>query len=452
MLVEHSRRHDITPLDFADIEAIDPHYFNATLHQHGMDLGLFGGVGTTARAQGTSQQQQVAAQKRALLRSFRKNTRKRYALWNNQINSVAYGTTQSAVAPQVGLATRIWAIVRLNARDSGTTSSTLLPRGPFNFVQRLQLVTNLGSNNIWDVDGWNTHFNNMSKSGQLGRHDINIDQEYTDTWASGAFYSTPYYANDPTFQYPQLATEADTYAVNFPLRIDLTPNVKKNFTQGMLNLQAPQVQASINMTFGQAANLYGSPNTQTVSGTVLIVYEYFEIPNPMRRVALPAGMLHCTLEQNQVISATGAQYYTIPRQGVLLRLQQETVLNSLLAKGGYVGSDQNPGTAGVDSFALQLNNQDTIYTIPYEIQKLRQMEEFGPFNQFAGMNLLEFFGAMDEPDAGDFRDSIDTEAVTTTNFITNVNSSATVGTAYMNVTREILLPFNTQATGVANAA
>lgn len=398
-----------------------------------------------------SQMAQMAQQKRQMLRSFRKNTRKRYALWNQNITGMGYGGTYSAVAPQVGLATRIWAQFRFDVRDAGATTSTLLPRGPFGFVKRIQLVTNLGSNNIWDTDGWNAHCNNLTKGDSGNRADVNLDQEYTDLYPSNGA-TTRYYPNDPLFQYPQLAATANTYQVAFTLRIDLVPNVKKNFTQGMLNLQAPQVQASINVTTGQAADMYGSPTTQTLTGACNFYYEYFEIPNPLRRVALPSGMLHCTLQQTQAIAAAGLQQYTIPRQGILLRLQQETVLNSLLAKGGPVGTDNNAGTAGIDFFNLQLNNQDTIYTKNWELQKQLQQEEFDLFFSFAGMNIFDFFDAMDEPGSGDLRDAIDTEAVTTTIFGTSINSAATIGTAFMNLTREILLPFNTQATGVANAA
>lgn len=450
----------ITPIDddAAKLDAFCPGWDDwgkdLRVHRKSLAAWLWSDVVGTQQATNSQQQSQMAQmaqQKRQMLRSFRKNTRKRYALWNQNISGIGYGGQYSAVAPQVGLATRVWAQFRLNVQDTATTS-TLLPRGPYGFITRIQFVTNLGSNNIWDTDGWNCHFNNLTKGDSGNRADVNLDQEYTDLYpSSGA--TTRYYPFDPLWQYPQLATANTSFVVAFTLRIDLVPNVKKNFTQGMLNLQAPQVQASINISTGQAANLYGSPTAQTMTaGVCNFYYEYFEIPNPLRRVALPSGMLHCTLEQTQAIQASGLQQYTIPRQGILLRLQEEVVLNSLLAKGGTVGTGTNAGTAGVDFFNLQLNNQDTIYTKNYELQKQLQQEEFDLFNSFAGMFLFDFFDAMDEPGSGDMRDCIDTEAVTTTIFGTSVNGSATIGTAFMNLTREILLPFNTQATGVANAA
>lgn len=402
-----------------------------------------------AQAQPSQGSASAAAQQRKnLLRSFRRNTRKRYAQWNYGLQNIAFNGNASATAPQVGLASRVWIQFRLAVSDSAASPSvTKLARGPFNFVQRIQFVTNLGSNNIWDCDGWNTYVNNLSKSASTGRNDYGYNNGFDNA------FGTSDYANDPWYQYVTPTVQNTQYNICFTLRIDLTPNPGMNFTQGLLNLQAPQVQASINCVFGPQSSLFTTADTLTInSGSANIWYEYFEIPNPLRNVQLPSGMLHCTLEQNTPILATGVTTYTIPRQGILLRLQQETVLNSVLAKGGPVGAAGNAGTAGIDNYQLQLNNSDTIYNRNYELQKQLMREEFPSVQSFNGMDIFENFGALgiDEPCRGDLRDAIDTEAVTTTAFNTTIDSAATLGgtgTNYINSTREILLPFNTQAAG-----
>lgn len=392
-----------------------------------------------------------AQQRKAMLQSFRKNTRKRIAQWNYGLNNITSNAAGiSATAPQVGLASRIWIQFSLVVEDTTTSPSVAkLARGPYGFVQRVQFVTNLGSNNIWDCDGWNTHYNNLTKSVSSIRSDYGYDNAYNSAAGTSA------YANDPYFQYPAVTAANTQYNVCFTLRLDLNPNPGINFSQGLLNLQAPQVQASIICNFGNAAStLYSTSDSgfSLVSGSAIIWYEYFEIPNPLRKVALPSGMLHCTLQQNQAITSTGLNQYTIQRQGILLRLQQETVINNAWAYGGPAGAAGNPGTVGIDWFNLQLNNSDTIYTKNWALQKAYMLEEFPALQNFLGMQVFENFGAMDsdQPCRGDFRDAIDTEAVTTTQFGTYINSGATLGSLgsnYFNFVREILLPFNTQAAG-----
>ena len=406
--------------------------------------------GSTANVGSGGQPNSAAQARRQALKSFRKNTRRRYQLFSDSFpSSMVPGQYASVVCPQVGLLSRIFLYFQIQVKDSASSPSLAkLPRGPFNFVQRVQLQTNLGSNLIWDCDGWNTFYNNISKDLQQGRYDLITENGYD------VAVGTSDYPNTPRFQYPAVTVQNDTYNVNFVLRLDVGNNGGLNFTQGLLNLQAPQVQASVNVQLGQLTNLYSNPNSDsvTVTCTITPVIEFYQIPNAMRGVQLPSGALHCTLEQNLAFSVSPVQYL-IPRQGILLRLQQETVIDGALASGGSNGQatgSGNPPTAGIDSFQLQLMNSDTIYNRPWWLQKQIHYEEFGPAADFLGMDLHEFFGAMDLPARGDFRDCIDTEAVTTTSFNTYINSSATLGSNnnYINFTRELIIPFSMAAAGI----
>ena len=396
----------------------------------------------------------AAQARRAALKTFRKNTRRRYQYFSDSFPS-QMGENQfaSVVCPQVGLMSRVFLYFQIQVKDTNASPSLAkLPRGPFGFVKRVQLSTNLGSNLIWDCDGWNTHFNNLTKDLQSGRYDL-IGQNGYDA----AITASDYPAN-PRFQYPAVTVQNDVYNVNFVLRLDVGNNGGLNFTQGLLNLQAPQVQANVSVQLGALTDLYANPNSDayTLTCTITPIIEYYQIPNAMRGVTLPSGALHCTLEQNLAFSVSPVQYL-IPRQGILLRLQQETVIDGALAAGGSSGQATgagNPPTAGVDSFQLQLMNSDTIYNRPWWLQEQIQLEELGIPAEFLGMALHEFFGAMDLPARGDFRDCIDTEAVTTTAFNTFINSGATLGSNnnYINFTRELIIPFSMAAAGIVTPA
>ncbi len=395
-------------------------------------------------------QQLAVQQRRQMLRSFRNNTRKRHQTFAFTNGSISAGNVCTAILPQTGMASRVWLYFDITFSDAAAAPAcTKLARGPFNFVKNLRLWTNLGSNNIWDCDGFHTHMMNLEKGIVQGRYDLNVDNGYDS--------STTDYANDPWFQYPAVTVQNKVYHVRFVLRVDVSVNDKINFAQGLLNLQAPQLQTMIYCTLGQASDLYATTDTITLGGTVTAAYEYYEIPNPQRQVALPSGILHCTLEQNVPFATTGRVPWQIVRQGKLLRLLQETYLNGARAEGGTTtdqSTDGNPATAGIDAYELKINNSDIIYYKPYWLKAQTDLEEFPYLARFMGCTLHEFFDAVSLPSSGDKRDWIDTEAVTTTEFATYINSAATLGSNnnYFNFTREILVPFGGYGAGPQNPA
>ena len=416
------------------------------------------------------QLQGAMMQRRAILRQFRRNTRRR---WNSgsQTGPVTLSAVQqpfSFSVPQVGMCRAIYLyfdLVFAFASNPSSPTDTRTTRGPWNFVNRLQCVTNLGTNNIWDCSGWNTAVNNLTKDVTNAMMNGTTQAAKMTTYDAAPFVAPIFpegnaasdiYANYPTFQYPNPAKFSDTshWSVRFVLRIDVSANEGLNFTQGMVNLQAPQIQMTVQGSLGAVTDIYGNSGGQAinfVSGTITPQYEYYEIPSPLRGVPLPTGMLHLTLQDTLAFNTTGKTTYQIPRQGILLRLQQETILNgSPSSAGGIVGSGVNSGTAGVDTFELLINNSDTVYSLPYFLQTYLQNCRYRGLP--LGIYMHDFWSAMGLNARGDFRDAIDTEAVTTTQFNTWINSSASLGSSNnsFNFTREILVPFNTQATGMAS--
>lgn len=409
--------------------------------------------------------------RRQVLRQFRRNTRRR---WNmgSQTGPVTNLTSANQPfafsVPQVGMCRAIYLycdFLFAFAANPSSPTDTRKTRGPWNFINRLQCVTNLGSNNIWDTSGWGAFINNTTKD--VANQYANFSTQIATASTYGQISNlspmfpqgngaTDQYSGYPTFQYPNPADISTTasFAVRFVLRIDVSANEGLNFTQGMINLQAPQVTMTIQGNLGQATDIYGASGGQNinfVSGTITPYYEYYEIPSPLRQVPLPTGMLHCTLTDQQPFSSTGVVNYQIPRQGILLRLSQECIINAVPSgAGGVVGSGSNVGTAGIDTFELKLNNSDTIYSIPHWLQTYLQNNryKFLPL----GVYMHDFWSAMGLNARGDFRDCIDTEAVTTTQFNTWVNNSTSLGSNnnQFNFVREILVPYNTQATGQPN--
>src|SRR5215469_8767872 len=280
-------------------------------------------------AQGAAPQLQNAmVQRRAMLRQFRKNTRRRFNI-GSQTGPVTLngpGTPFAFSVPQVGMVRAIYLFFDTlwNYPSAPTApTDTRVARGPWGFVSRLQCITNLGSNNIWDASGWNTIVNNITKdvrnnmtlfggpiqaatygpgpamNAAIGWSSPAISPSVPQSNSSSAAADVAFPNRWSVFQYPSNATSTatTTWRVCFILRIDVSVNEGLNFTQGMINAQAPQIAITVQGTLGQNTDMYtvsGTVQPTWNSGTITPYYEYYEIPSPLRQVPLPTGMLHLT--------------------------------------------------------------------------------------------------------------------------------------------------------------
>jgi hypothetical protein len=333
---------------------------------------------------------------------FRYNTRQRI----QKISTRAYaaGTTLEPITiPQVGYLANI--VIQFRGTITLSGAGALTDKGPWNLLNKLTLASNQGAANLVDLTGYGafvSHFwlNEGSASNRAG---------IGDTVPSADYFAAP------------VAGGANVWALTY--YIPVSANDGRNFEIGLINLQAPEVRLQLNLTCG--ALLDPSTLVTATTGTFHIFYEFYEAPNPAL-VLQPPAMVVRTLEDVVPIVAVGDLTYQIPRQGTLLQLASYITLNA-------ARSDS------IDNFAMRVNKTDSVYSIERQLfkwqQRMRYLCELP-----VGVYHWDFWNAEKEVSQGDTRDALDTEAVTTMDFITTINSGATLGagTNFQNNIRRIV--------------
>lgn len=284
---------------------------------------------------------------------------------------------------------------------TGTISGTGLAvrtQGPYALVRRLRLNLNLGSVSIYDTSGYGNYLLNYANNRNFSQH--------------------PLFSNTSRWYY----------------YIPVAVNLGENATTGLVLLQDPQVRATLDITWGALLDAFtvssGSPSAASGSG-ITVYYVYFEVPD-LRRVSAPPLVLHRVIEDVQPISQVGDNAYTVPRQGVLLQL-----LHTLFLNGAY------PSTVQWDRYQLRLNRTDTIVDLAPGHTYALDMLGKGSYLALPVFSVfLDFFRAMNDPDRGDLRDALDTEAITTTESIITISSGATLGSNnnFLGSIRRIIQP------------
>jgi hypothetical protein len=206
-----------------------------------------------------------------------------------------------------------------------------------------------------------------------------------------------YLATDSSVYTAPVASAANAWDLSFI--IPVAANEYRQFDVGCINLQDPQLQVSIDGTWGVLGDFCTAGATRTTALTMTGTMEFFEIPDPTR-VVLPTPMLHKILESQQTITAGGEQTVTVPREGHLLRLIHEISENSLMY------------SPGVDLFYLRADLTDTYERLSSKDMAINHMLNYSQAMP-AGVYVHEFWGAEGEPSEGDGRDFVDSMALTT---------------------------------------
>ncbi len=323
-----------------------------------------------------------------------------------QIAYAASGGTPLEL-PRVGYLSRIILqfIGTVTTSGAGSVMSNL---GPWNLLSRIKVNSNINSF-IWDTTGYGAYLENSMLARGFAPD------------LAGAGSTTP----DALIHSVPIASGANAWVVTWILPIGA--NQGSNFEAGLINLQSPQVRVTIEPTFGALTD----PATliTAITGNLNCYYEYYELPDP-RRVAAPALTLVRTIEDQQPIGGVGPNIYTVPRQGTLMHLLH------------YMRLD-NARSNSYDSAQIRFN----FSTFPYQIERgplrLRNRELIG--RDFpAGVYALDFWHSGEDVSAGDNRDMIDTEKLSTLESILNVSASATLGatgTNFFNSIRRIAQTF-----------
>lgn len=381
----------------------------------------------------------ATAQQQQQRKPFRYNTRQRFRSTIGTAIPITFGGQGSVLLPQIGELTRIFLFVGAAVTDPAAAPAVSAATfGPWNLLKRVQVISNQGSSNIFDCSGYGAY--QLAKSREL----------YLDykTALTGV-------TNDPLYQYPTTFAQNVAKNVSFVLVIPVSANYGKNFGLGAINLQAPEVRVNVQIQFGSAADLYSTTDAITIAGNVQVAYEFFEIPPASRNVALPPLIAHRCLEDRFGFANTGDITYQIPRGGKLLRTISTISANGAILTGGgtaYQGtSGATAPSAGLDRFVLKLNTTDEVYQRDYIWNRVIDRQYLGPQELDAGSYLLELWGAEGEPAVGDFRDQLDTEAITTIQAIYSINSGVALGSGnnFIDIVREIWQPLAPSAAGGA---
>jgi hypothetical protein len=328
---------------------------------------------------------------------FRTGTRQRFAFVNSVAATIS-STLTPIELPRVGLLSRI--IVQFRGTITTSATGTAADLGPWSLAARLRVNANIGAASIVDVSGYGGWMH------QPLVEEIGYRPEYTGIFAGTGAGSPP--APNADVHVAPLVSGANTWVLTWVLPIGA--NTGREFDLGLVNLQSPETRVTVEITTGAGADF--TTNFSTISGSFFVYYEYYEIPDP-RQFALPPLALVRLLEEQQAVLGTGDTVYTVPRQGVLLNLAHRITLNG-------ARSDL------LDRFAIRFNKTDTVYNI--DRQPMRVMERLRyAMLPVTGVYYWDLWHAAQDVSAGDTRDAIDAEELSTLESIPTVSSGATLG-------------------------
>lgn len=313
---------------------------------------------------------------------FRMGTRQRLKRVGSQAFSV--GQTLEFELPRVGMLQGIF--IRANLSGFGAATGTANARAPWSCVNRFTLSTNQGAASIIDVSGYGAML-----------------QQRLFNFASN-------YANDSTLYTAPVADMDPALPIRASWYLPVSMNNGEEFDMGMINLQAPEIQVRLSVRCGVLTDIAAA--IESLTGTIEVYYVFYEIPDPSQ-FALPRLVVVRSLEENQPINATGENLYTIPRQGTLLQMIQTVELNGAFSDAW-------------DDIRLRFNKSDEPYTIPQWAQRLTERNKYG-VEHVTGAIFWDFYSAYDRVNTGDLRDAIDTEELSTSEFIVNITAGSTLG-------------------------
>jgi hypothetical protein len=301
--------------------------------------------------------------------------------------------------PQVGMLSRI--VVNIAGTYTKANASGLnLLDGYDAILARNTLKLNNGSSQIFDASGVGINIVNQNQSPSL-----------------------------PIKRGLLTTVAAQTFTYNY--MIPVAANNREQFTMGLINLQAPELRATLDISANPLSSIFATPADVTLfTATATVSYEYFEIPN-LSEYQLPPMTLVRTIEEAPIpVAVTGLQTYQIPRLGTMIDYHAVLQLNNVYANV----------LTNFTNFALRYNKSDTQYDMRVQDCETYEAEQYGmgsgPTKTFMQASALSFnlWAAGNRPwDGGDFRDAIDTEENTTTESLITVNGATALNPGKDNI-------------------
>jgi hypothetical protein len=324
------------------------------------------------------------------------------------------GTTQFRL-DKVGMINYLVLFVRATVTLSAAGAFATF--GPWSLVNRIRCDLNLSNMNLVDYDGFMAY--------QLARL---LFRGYA---PDGGTNWTP---NANVFSAP-VAMGANTWVI--PYVIPISANPGSDFDTGLINVQAPEVQFTVEVRLAPAGADFVTNFTSLTNVTAELHQCYFTSIDP-RAVILPLGQVVRTVQQTQPVVAVGENNITIERQGKLLN-----TLAVFRANGAR--SD------GVDNLQIVANINDTMYDETVAFNKAMYELDYSMPNP-VGVFYKDFWHARESPSSGDGRDLINLEVLTTFQKKLFVSAATVLGSGnnFYDLGRRILVNFVSPATAGIN--
>jgi hypothetical protein len=309
-------------------------------------------------------------------------------------------TLASIELPRVGLLSRL--VLQLRGTTTLSATGVLTDLGPWAITARARVNVNIGAAALVDTSGYGLYM------AQPIIEELGWRPDYTGIFAGTGAGSPP--APNADIHAAPVASGANTWVISQV--VPISANSGREFELGLINLQAPEVRCTVDLTCGAGADFVS--NFTSFVGSYFVYEEYYEIPDP-RQFTLPPLALVRLLEEQQAIVGTGDTIYTVPRQGVLFQLAHRVTLN-----GARIDSP------GWDSVAIRFNKTDTVYKEDRQWKRVQERIWYGML-PLVGVYYHDFWHAGSDVSVGDSRDQIDSEELSTLESVVTINSGATLG-------------------------
>jgi len=326
----------------------------------------------------------------------------RYGTVRRRINIGNYvvtlgGAIPTIVIPQVGMLGRLLIDIEGTYTKANATGTNFYD-GYDAIINRARVGLNNGSANLVDLSG-------------VGINIINQDLSPKLPLKRG------------------LITTAGAQTFTYKFILPINANQRRQFEMGLINLQAPELRANVDLSFNQQATIFATSADVTLfAATANCSYEYYEIPD-LNKFELPPLTLVRTIEEAPIaIAATGLQLYQIPRLGTMIDFHSVVTLakvyTTVLTK--------------LSNFAWRYNKSDVQYDVTIGDWETYEAEMYGRIGSTSFLNAsaisFNLWAAGDrETDGGDFRDAIDTEENTTTESLITVAAGTTLTAGQDNI-------------------
>jgi hypothetical protein len=284
-------------------------------------------------------------------------------------------------------------------------TGTLADRAP-NILRRLTFNLNLGASVHYDVSGWGTHVLN-------GMMSFGYQQDAFGDGSAALPFPLDVTADPVIFAAKLTPSATEVFAMTYWLPLALNDGM--NFSIGLINLQAPEIRATLDIQMGDLTDVIVSNSGYSLTGleAITVHYLYYEVPNP-DFVELPPYIVHRCVEEQQGVYANGDQLYTVPRQGTLQRLIHTFIANGLTNE------------AAVLELRVKVNKTDEVYRMSRDVNRWLARVRYG-HKLSRGVFVHDFWYAANLPAAGDYRDTIDTEQISTLESIITTDAATVLG-------------------------